>query len=102
LEQQLLKFYEKWQKKIGIFFNFTARIYPMNQKLLDSTIENLKRLPENQLLEAGGFIACLLQKYDDLILQKGMQKLSENTESPDFVNEKPDLYHRSDLKEVYK
>jgi len=74
----------------------------MNQKLLDTTIENLKQLPENQLLEAGGFIACLLQKYDDLILQKGMQKLSENTESPDFVNEKPDLYHRSDLKEVYK
>lgn len=72
----------------------------VNQRVLESTIERLKKLPENQLKEASDFIAFLFQKHEDEVLRNGMGQLSENSSSLDFLADEPEIYQKSDLVKV--
>jgi hypothetical protein len=44
----------------------------------------------------------LYQKYEDYILNKGIQKLISQSRSFEFLKEEEDLYTLEDLKERYK
>ncbi len=44
----------------------------------------------------------LLSKIDDNIIIEGIQKLTSDSKSFDFLNDEEDLYNEEDLKERYK
>ncbi len=74
----------------------------MNRELLiNKTIDCLKQLPPEKVNEVAEFTEFLLQKYEKKILIDGIQKLSAESKSFDFLKEEEDLYTLKDLKEIY-
>ena len=70
--------------------------------LIEQTIEKLHQLPESKIQEVNDFACFLLSKIDDVILQKGIQKLTSDSKSFDYLKNEEDLYSVNDLKERYK
>ena len=70
--------------------------------LIDNTLKKIKRLPDNKIKEVEDFAEFLLSRIDDNIILEGIQKLSSESESFDFLNEEEELYGEKDLKENYK
>ncbi len=71
------------------------------QKLIDRTVKILERLPENKIHEVADFADFILKKYEEQILQKGIETLTSESDSFAFLHEEEDLYDESDLKEKY-
>lgn len=70
--------------------------------LIDKTVDYLKILPHEKVVEVAEFTEYLYQKYEDYILNKGIQKLISQSRSFEFLKEEEDLYTLEDLKERYK
>ena len=71
------------------------------QKLIDRTVETLERLPEHRIHEVADFADFILKKYEEQILQKGIETLTSQSDSFAFLQEEEDLYDEGDLKEKY-
>lgn len=77
----------------------------MNMKreiLIQRTITTLSKLPENKVNEVADFAEYILKKYDEEILRQGIQNLTSDSKSFDFLKNEEDLYVLKDLKEIYK
>ena len=72
------------------------------QILIDNTINKIRQLPDKKIKEINDFADFLLSKIDDKIIQEGIQKLTSESKSFDFLNNEEDLYSINDLKERYK
>ncbi len=70
--------------------------------LINKTIETLSQLPQDKIKEVHDFADFILKKYDEEILQRGVEKLVSDSKAFDFLNEDEDLYSSDDLKEKYK
>ncbi len=68
------------------------------QSLINRTIGTLEKLPQEKLNEIADFADFVLKKYEDQILQKGIDKIVAESDSFAFLNEEEDLYDESDLK----
>lgn len=71
------------------------------QELINRTVETLKKLPEDRINEIADFADFLLKKYEEKVLQKGIENLVSESESFTFLHEEEDLYDENDLKEKY-
>jgi hypothetical protein len=71
-------------------------------KIIKSTTEYLKKLPNDKLVEIHDFVEFVFSKYDNLVLQEGMKYMSSNSKSLEFLKDEEDLYTVSDVKEEYK
>ncbi|WP_230680004.1 hypothetical protein [Pontibacter sp. 172403-2] len=76
--------------------------YMTRQILIQRTIDNLSKLPDQKLKEVSDFAEFLLSKLEDQLLTEGMQKLASNSKSFQFLEDEEDLYSEADLKEKYK
>ena len=75
----------------------------MNREtLIRKAIENLAKLPDQNLKEVSDFAEFLLSKIDDKVIIEGIQKLTMDSKSFQFLEEEADLYTVNDLKEPYK
>lgn len=72
------------------------------QLLIQKTIDNLSKLPEQKLKEVSDFTEFLLSKVDDSLIAEGIQQLAVNSKSLRFLEDEEDLYTADDLKEKYK
>ncbi len=72
------------------------------QELLDLTIDKIKKLPDVKIREINDFAEFLLSKLDDALILEGIQKLTSDAKSFDYLQDEEDLYSVSDLKERYK
>lgn len=72
------------------------------QVLIQQTIDNLSKLPDQKLKEVADFAEFLLRKLEDRLLTQGIQKLVSHSKSFQFLEEEEDLYTEADLKEKYK
>jgi len=72
------------------------------QILIQQTIDNLSKLPDQKLKEVADFAEFLLSKIDDKLITEGIQKLTSDSTSFKFLEEEEDLYTEADLKEKYK
>lgn len=72
------------------------------QVLIQRTIDNLSKLPDQKLKEVSDFAEFLLSKLEDRLLTEGIQKLATNSESFQFLEDEEDLYTEADLKEKYR
>ncbi|MFA4864314.1 MAG: hypothetical protein WC605_11165 [Bacteroidales bacterium] len=73
------------------------------EKIIKRTVKRLRLLPDDKLKEADDYIEFLLKKYqEDVLLQKGIEKMIEQSDSFKFLDNEEDLYSVNDLKEKYK
>jgi len=72
------------------------------QVLIQRTIDNLSKLPDQKLKEVSDFAEFLLSKLEDRLLTEGIQKLTSSSKSFRFLDDEEDLYTEADLKEKYK
>lgn len=72
------------------------------QVLIDNTINKIRQLPDMKIKEVNDFADFLLSKIDNKIIQEGIQKLTSDSKTFDFLKNEKDLYSIDDLKERYK
>jgi hypothetical protein len=71
------------------------------EEIIQKTLHTLKVLPDDKLKEVLDFADFVLKKYEEVILQQGIQKLQENSETFSFLNEEENLYSLKDIKEKF-
>ena len=71
------------------------------QFLIDKTIKTLTKLPKEKILEVYSYIDYILKKYDEEVLQRGIEKMVSDSTTFHFLNEEEDLYSVDDLKKKY-
>ena len=72
------------------------------EAIIQKTMEVLQALPADKIGEVSDFADYILKKYDDRLLQQGMQALIEQSDTFNFVEEEQEIYTVKDLKERYK
>ena len=72
------------------------------QILINNTVNKIRLLPDTKIKEVNDFADFLLSKIDDKIILKGIQKLTSESKSFNFLHDEEDLYNENDLKEKYK
>ena len=71
------------------------------QSIIDRTLRAINQLPEDKAEEISVFADFLIKRYEEQKLTEGIQKLTANSQSFDFLNEEEDIYSEDDLKEIY-
>lgn len=72
------------------------------ETLIKRTFSTLSKLPPDKVKEVSDFADFILKKYDEEILQKGIEKLVSDSKIYDFLKDEEDLYTFEDLKEKYE
>ena len=72
------------------------------ESLINKTMEVLTKLPQDKVTEVADFADYIFKKYDEEILQKGIEKLVSTSKAFNFLKTEGDLYTVNDLKERYK
>lgn len=70
--------------------------------LLQKTVENISKLPDQNLQEVSDFTEFLLSRIESHLMTEGIQKLNVNSKAYKFLEDEEDLYTVADLKEKYK
>ena len=71
------------------------------ETLINRTLATLSKLPPDKVKEVSDFADYILKKYDEEILQKGIEKLISESKAFNFLKHEEDLYTVEDLKEKY-
>ena len=71
------------------------------QAIIERTIKAINQLPENKAEEIYDFAIFLTKRYEEYQLTQGIQQLTSNDRTFDFLNDEEELYSIADLKEVY-
>ena len=71
------------------------------QSIIDRTLRAINQLPEEKAEEISVFADFLIKRYEEQKLTEGIQKLTDNSQAFNFLNEEEDIYFEDDLKEIY-
>jgi len=69
--------------------------------LIEKTLKTLSGLPQDKVKEISDFAEFILKKYDEDILQKGIERLVIESKTYEFLQDEESLYSLNDLKEKY-
>lgn len=72
------------------------------ETLINKTLKTLSRLPQHKVREVSDFAEFILIKYEEDIIQRGIEKLISKSGTYDFLKNEKDLYTVEDLKEKYE
>ncbi|MBU2444631.1 MAG: DUF2281 domain-containing protein [Bacteroidetes bacterium] len=72
------------------------------ETLINKTVSFLEKMSEDRIVEVLHFAEFLQSKYEEEILQKGIEELSSKSSSFKYLEKEKDIYTVSDLKEKYK
>jgi len=72
------------------------------EALIRRTMDNIARLPDQNLMEVSDFADFLVKKIEDRLLTAGIQSLVAESDSFRFLESEPDIYSADDLKVRYK
>ena len=70
------------------------------QLIIQKTINAINQLPENKAEEISDFADFISKRYEEQLLSSGIQQLTNNSQTFDFLNVEDDLYTVADLKEL--
>ncbi len=70
-------------------------------EIIEKTINALNRLPESAGEEVADFADFMVKKTEDEQLQKGIQRIVENSDAFAFLHDEEELYTLDDLIEKY-
>jgi hypothetical protein len=71
------------------------------QAIIDRTIQAINQLPEDKAIEISDFADFVIKRHEEHKLTKGIQEMTANSETFNFLNEEEELYSESDLKQKY-
>ena len=71
------------------------------QAIIEKTVKAINQLPADKAQEISDFAEFVIKRYEEYLLNRGMQQLTSKSQAFDFLDEDEELYSRSDLKEVY-
>lgn len=71
------------------------------QAIIEKTVKAINQLPADKAQEISDFAEFVIKRYEEYLLNRGMQQLTSKSQAFDFLYEDEELYSRSDLKEVY-
>ncbi len=71
------------------------------QELIEKTLAALQKLPADKVAEVSDFTDFILQRSEDKEIVSGIEKLSSQTKSYQFLEEEEDLYTLNDVKAPY-
>ena len=71
------------------------------EAIIQKTVSTLNFLPQEKAEEISDFADFILKKYEEQILQKGMDKLQSESKAFNFLNEDEELYSLADVKEKF-
>lgn len=72
-------------------------------QLIKDTLKKIEKLPDFEIWEVNDFAGFLLSRLDDKMLVKGIQQLSSDSKTFEYLNNEEDnLYSVNDIKEKYK
>lgn len=71
------------------------------QAIIERTIKAINQLPEDKAVEISDFADFVSKRYEEHLLTQGIQQLTSDSKTFDFLTEEEDLYSIADLKEVY-
>ncbi|MBM3435638.1 MAG: hypothetical protein FJY07_05405 [Bacteroidetes bacterium] len=72
------------------------------EALIHKTLKTLSRLPQERVREVSDFADFILKKYEEDIIQRGIEKLVSKSGTYNFLKDEEDLYSVEDLKEKYE
>ena len=70
-------------------------------ELIETTLQSIQKLPENELLEIHDFAEFLLSRIEKKRLSDDVSKINVSSSSFKFLEDDSDIYTVSDLKEKY-
>jgi len=71
------------------------------EELIEKTVRALKLMPESKGEEVADIAEFILKKEEEINLQKGIEKLIEDSDSFAFLKDEEDLYTLDDHKEKH-
>jgi hypothetical protein len=75
----------------------------MNREtLINKTIDNLSKLPDQKLKEVSDFAEFLINRIENQLMTEGIQELVSTSKTYQFLEEEEELYTVEDLKVKYK
>jgi hypothetical protein len=69
------------------------------QTLINKTLKTLSRLPQEKVREVSDFADFILKKYEEELIQRGIEKLVSKSRTYNFLKDEEDLYSVEDVKE---
>ncbi len=72
------------------------------ESLINKTLTALSKLPQEKVNEIADFTDYISKKYEEEILQKGIQKLVSESKTFSYLENEENIYTVNDLKEQYK
>jgi hypothetical protein len=70
-------------------------------EIIERTISIMRQLPDEKAEEISDFADFILKRYEEQLLTNGIQHLAAESRAFEFLDNEEDIYHVSDLKEVY-
>ena len=83
---------------LTLFRKFKNQIRMEREVLVKRTIEKIEQLPTTRVREISDFVEFIIRRTDDAMITEGLQQLSSNSRTYDFLSDEPELYTVSDLK----
>jgi hypothetical protein len=71
------------------------------EAIIQKTIQTLNMLPFEKASEVADFADYVLKRHEEHLLQNGIEKLIEQSNAFQFLNDDEDLYTAEDIKEKY-
>lgn len=71
------------------------------QAIIEKTIRLLNQLPDDKAEEISDFADFIFKKYEESIISEGIQQLSSDSKTFEFLKEEEELYSLKDIKEKY-
>ena len=81
---------------------FDKRQAMSKDELIHKAILTLQKLPPEKISEVTDFAEYIFQKFEEDMLQKGIQQLTSEANAFQFLAEDEATYTTKDLKEKYK
>ena len=70
------------------------------QLIIQKTVKAINQLPENKAEEISDFADFIARRYEEHLMIEGIQQLTSNSQTFDFLKDEEDLYTEADLKEL--
>jgi hypothetical protein len=70
------------------------------QLIIEKTVKAINQLPEDKAEEISDFADFIAKRYEEHSLLQGIQQLTSNSQTFDFLKDEEDLYTEADLKEL--
>lgn len=72
------------------------------EELINKAILTLQKFPPEKISEVNDFAEYIFQKFEEYLLQKGLQQITTDANAFQFLAEDEAIYSIKDLKEKYK